>query len=151
MLTDAVQLVNCSKSPDRKQRSSCGQWLWLSVDMLIGHHSLFLCVCLSVYVCVCLCVCLCVCVHRAVRSAVEHDTSPRLLGGWSCGFATHLCPLCPVGRAYCCHPAGHGGTLGVPAHPASPLVSPSLFLCLYRVAKLKPLLLTLLEHLKEYA
>ena len=29
--TDAVQLVNCSKSPDRKQQSSCDQWLWLSV------------------------------------------------------------------------------------------------------------------------
>ena len=29
--TDAVQLVNCSKSQDRKQRSSSDQWLWLSV------------------------------------------------------------------------------------------------------------------------
>jgi len=28
--TDAVQLVNCSKSQDRKQQSSCDQWLWLS-------------------------------------------------------------------------------------------------------------------------
>ena len=31
MSTDAVQLVNCYKSPDRKQQSSCDQWLWLSV------------------------------------------------------------------------------------------------------------------------
>jgi len=31
VLTDAVQLVNCSKSPDRKQQSSCDQWLWLSI------------------------------------------------------------------------------------------------------------------------
>ena len=29
--TNAVQLVNCSKSQDRKQQSSCDQWLWLSV------------------------------------------------------------------------------------------------------------------------
>ena len=29
--TDAVQLVNCSKSQDRKQRSSCDWWLWLSI------------------------------------------------------------------------------------------------------------------------
>ena len=29
--TDAVQLVNRSKSPDRKQQSSWDQWLWLSV------------------------------------------------------------------------------------------------------------------------
>ena len=28
MSTDAVQLVNCSKSQDRKQQSSCDQWLW---------------------------------------------------------------------------------------------------------------------------
>jgi len=58
--TDAVQLVNCSKSPDRKQRSSCGQWLWLSVDMLIGHHSLFLCVCVCLFMCVSVCVYFCV-------------------------------------------------------------------------------------------
>jgi len=29
--TDAFQLVNCSRSQDQKQQSSCDQWLWLSV------------------------------------------------------------------------------------------------------------------------
>ena len=31
--TDAVQLVNCSKSQDRKQQSSCDQWLWQIVTI----------------------------------------------------------------------------------------------------------------------
>ena len=57
---------------------------------------------------------------------MEHGASSWLLGGWHDGFRADISAVCSVGRTHRGYSACHGGTVGVPAYAASPLVSFSL-------------------------
>ena len=83
--------------------------------------SVSLCVSVSVSVSICLSVCVCLCI-RAVRSTMEHGSSPWLFHRWLVGSSADLCALCSVGRAHSCYTASDGGTVSVPTYTTSTLV-----------------------------